>query len=82
MTDGALRLDRLADGWQLIGAGVDRFALVNEYLGYLGDRNYSSQTVRVYGFSLLAFCRWLTAEGIDLEALPQLHEPRRSDRSR
>jgi integrase/recombinase XerD len=69
MTDAELRLDRLADGWQLIGAESDRFALVNEYLGYLADRNYSPQTVRVYGFSLLAFCRWLRAEHIDLDAV-------------
>ena len=38
--------------------------LVNEYLSYLADRNYSPQTVRVYGFALLAFCRWLASEDI------------------
>ena len=69
MSDAELRLDRLADGWQLTGADGDRFALVNDYLGYLADRNYSLQTVRVYGFALLAFCRWLTTENIDLEAV-------------
>jgi len=69
MTDAQLRLDRLADGWELTGAGADRFGLVNDYLGYLADRNYSPQTVRVYGFSLLAFCRWLTEETIDLDAV-------------
>jgi hypothetical protein len=67
VTDGELRLDRIAGGWALAGAEVDRFALVNEYLSYLSDRNYSAQTVRVYGFSLLAFCRWLTSEEVDLE---------------
>lgn len=69
MTNSELRLDRLAAGWELTGADVERFALVNEYLGYLVDRNYSSQTVRVYGFSLLAFCRWLTTEDIELDAV-------------
>jgi integrase/recombinase XerD len=69
VTDEELRLDRMADGWALAGAGVDRFALVNEYLSYLSDRNYSPQTVRVYGFSLLAFCRWLTSEGVELDAV-------------
>lgn len=69
MTDAELRLERLTDNWELIGSDVNRFALVNEYLGYLADRNYSPQTVRVYGFSLLAFCRWLTTEDIDLDAV-------------
>lgn len=67
VTDGELRLDRIAGGWALAGAEVDRFALVNECLSYLSDRNYSPQTVRVYGFSLLAFCRWLTSENVDLD---------------
>ncbi len=69
ITDVDLRLDKLSDGWQLTGAEADRFRLVNDYLSYLSDRNYSSQTVRVYGFSLLAFCRWMTTEDIDLEAV-------------
>ena len=43
---------------------VDRFALVNDYLSYLADRNYSPRTIRTYGFSLLAFCRWLSDEDI------------------
>jgi site-specific recombinase XerD len=69
VTDAELRLDGLADGWGLTGDDVERFTLVNEYLGYLTDRNYSPQTVRVYGFSLLAFCRWLTPQDIDLDAV-------------
>ena len=67
--DVELRLERGADGWILAGGDANRFALVNEYLSYLSDRNYSPQTVRVYGFSLLAFCRWLTKEEIDLDAV-------------
>ena len=54
-------------GWVLAGVDGDRFGLVNDYLGYLVDRNYSPRTVRTYGIGLLAFCRWLTAEGIGLE---------------
>lgn len=46
-----------------------RFALVNEYLGYLADRNYSPRTGRAYGFDLLAFCRWLMNEDIALAAV-------------
>jgi len=64
-----LRLERTADGFALAGAGAERFALVNDYLAYLVDRNYSPRTVRVYGFGLLAFCRWLSSEDIDLDAV-------------
>jgi len=64
-----LRLERHGGGWALAGGAVDQFGLVNEYLGYLADRNYSAQTVRVYGFALLAFCRWLADEGLGLEAV-------------
>ena len=53
-------------GWALVGEGVGRFGLVNEYLGYLADRRYSPRTVRSYAFDLLAFCRWLAAEGVGL----------------
>jgi site-specific recombinase XerD len=42
--------------------------LVDEYLAYLGDRNYSPKTVGAYGFDLLAFCRWLVDEDIELAA--------------
>lgn len=41
----------------IAGAGSSAFITVNEYLGYLNDRNYSPATVRSYGFDLLAFCR-------------------------
>ena len=50
----------------LAGAGADRFEWVNEYLSYLADRNYSPRTLRTYGFGLLAFCRWLSAEDLDV----------------
>lgn len=41
--------------------------LINDYLGYLGDRGYSPRTVRAYAFDLLAFARWLVAEGLAVE---------------
>ncbi len=70
MITGELRLDQSADGaWLLSGPGVDDFALVNEYLGYLADRNYSPRTVRAYGFDLLALCRWLRSEDTGLSAV-------------
>ena len=65
-----LRLVTDGDGvWRLEGPGAERFVLVNEYLGYLADRNYSPRTVRAYGFGLLAFCRWLIESGVELEAV-------------
>src|ERR1017187_3624633 len=64
--DCSLRLEQRDGDWVLAGSGADRFGLVNEYLGYLADRNYSPRTVRSYGFDLLAFCRWLAAERIEM----------------
>jgi site-specific recombinase XerD len=65
----ALRLDRQGDSFRLTGDEAARFELVNDYLGYLADRNYSSRSVRAYGFDLLAFCRWLVDERLDLDAV-------------
>lgn len=56
-----LRLEGCQGRWSLAGPTVETFSLVNDYLGYVADRNYSSATVRAYGFDLLAFCRWLAA---------------------
>jgi site-specific recombinase XerD len=67
--DGSLRLVRRGDGWMLAGAASTGFALVDEYLAYLGDGNYSPRTVRAYGFDLLAFCRWLVNEDLALDAV-------------
>jgi len=52
--------------WVLSGPGAGRYLLVNDYLGYLADRNYSPRTLRAYGYDLLAFCRWLDRVNIDL----------------
>jgi site-specific recombinase XerD len=69
-SNSSLRLELQRDGgWMLAGTGSGEFALVNDYLAYLGDRNYSPRTVRAYGFDLLAFCRWLAAEGVGLGAV-------------
>jgi integrase/recombinase XerD len=64
-----LRLEQVGGRWQLAGPAAEAYGLVNEYLNYLADRNYSSATVRAYGFDLLAFCRWLANEGVSLEAV-------------
>jgi site-specific recombinase XerD len=66
MTDSDLRVDEKDAGWVLAGPAAPRFALVNDFLGYLGDRRYSPKTVRAYSFDLLAFCRWLLDEDTQL----------------
>lgn len=55
------------DGWVLTGADSDEVRLVNDYLGYLGDRHYAPGTRRSYAFDLLAFCRWLVEQEFRLE---------------
>src|ERR1700749_2908105 len=67
--DCRLRLEQRDGGWVLAGPEAGRFGLVNEYLSHLADRNYSPKTLRSYGFDLLAFCRWLHAEQIELAAV-------------
>jgi site-specific recombinase XerD len=65
-----LTVAKLDGQWRIVGDGApDLVALVNDYLGYLGDRHYSPQSVRAYAFALVAFCRWLAVEGIALEAI-------------
>lgn len=64
--DRDLRLEASGGQWLIAGAGSSVVSTVNEYLGYLADRNYATATVRAYGFDLLAFCRWLSAEGLGL----------------
>ena len=67
--DRSLGLEQHDGDWGLAGPDTARFGLVNEYLSYLADRNYSPRTVRAYGFDLLAFCRWLSAEQVELAAV-------------
>jgi integrase/recombinase XerD len=67
--DCLLRLEQRDNGWVLAGPGAESFGLANEYLSYLADRNYSPKTIRSYGFDLLAFCRWLHGEQIEMAAV-------------
>jgi site-specific recombinase XerD len=70
MTDeGGLVVAESDAGWRLAGPAAAGFALVDEYLGYLADRNYSPRTVRAYAFDLLHLCRWLAGEGLGLDAV-------------
>ncbi len=56
--------------WRLTGADQGgSLSAMNEYLGYLADRNYSPRTVRTYGYDLLAFAAWLEASGSTVEAV-------------
>lgn len=64
-----LGLEPVDGAWRLAGPAAGGFGLVNDYLDYLADRNYSPRTVRAYGFDLLAFCRWLITEDIELDAV-------------
>ena len=66
---GELRVDPGDGGWVLSGAGFDGVALVNEFLGYLVDRNYAALTVRAYAFDLLHFARWMVSEGLSIDAV-------------
>jgi integrase/recombinase XerD len=63
-TDTDLWLERDGEYWTLSGPGSPSFSVVNEYLSYLADRNYSPRTVRAYGFDLLNFARWLLASNL------------------
>lgn len=68
-TTQALQAVATDRGWVLAGPGAERFGLVNDFLGYLADRGYSPATVRAYAFDLLAFARWLLAEGLSIDAV-------------
>lgn len=65
----ALRLEERGEEWVLVGDSAARFGLVDEYLSHLLDRNYSRATARGYGYDLLAFCRWLTEQDLELAAV-------------
>src|SRR5664280_1510084 len=53
MTDSTqLRFEQDGERWQLTGTDARRFELVNDYLGYLADRNYSPRPGRAYGYDL------------------------------
>ena len=55
--------------WWLAGVAAPRFSVVNEFLGYVADRRFSPRTARAYAFDLLAFCRWLVDERLDVDGV-------------
>jgi site-specific recombinase XerD len=62
-----LRVERRGDGWVLTGPENEDVRLVNDFLGYLGDRHYAPGTRRGYAFDLLALLRWLAGQDRRLE---------------
>lgn len=69
MTTAELRVEITEGSWRIGGPGADALALINAFLGYLADRNYSTRTVRAYAFDLLHFARWLVSEGLTPDAV-------------
>jgi site-specific recombinase XerD len=69
MSEQSLSAEPVAHGWRLGGVEAEPVSLINEFLGYLADRNYSPRTIRAYAFDLLHFARWLLSEGLALEAV-------------
>lgn len=68
MTDGTgLKVAPVEDGWALVGAVSVDLGLVNDYLGHLAVRHYAPGTRRSYAFDLLALCRWLSQENLQVE---------------
>ena len=61
-------VDCLNGCWRVVAKGATRVELdeVNDYLSYVGDRGYSSHTVRAYAYDLLHFARWLDGEGMSV----------------
>jgi hypothetical protein len=47
MTERSVAFDKHGV-WQLRGTAAEEFGLVNEFLGYLADRNFSPRTCRAY----------------------------------
>ena len=61
------RVEARDDGWVVTGPSAVGLQLVNDYLGYLGDRHYAPGTRRSYAFDLLALCRWLQEQHLRLD---------------
>jgi site-specific recombinase XerD len=61
------RVEARNDGWLLTGPCSVGLQLVNDFLGYLGDRHYAPGTRRSYAFDLLALCRWLEEQHLRLD---------------
>lgn len=64
--EDGLRVKQGDGVWRMVGP-PERVELINAYLTYLADRNYSPRTVRAYAFDLLAFARWLEEERLGMD---------------
>ena len=67
--DTELVAERRDGGWVIAGTGFDGLGAINDFLGYLADRNYAALTVRAYAYDLLHFARWMAGEGLALEVV-------------
>jgi site-specific recombinase XerD len=65
--EGVLRVIGSGGAWRLEGTAAGDCSLVNDYLAYLADRNYSPRTTRAYAFDLLSFSRWLAEDSTGIE---------------
>lgn len=63
-----LRVDRIEGGHRLAGEW-EGIREANAFLGHLAGRNFSTATVRAYAYDLLCFARFLTAQGLGLDAI-------------
>jgi site-specific recombinase XerD len=64
---GYCRVQAVDGDWVVAGPPAAGLRLINDYLGYLADRRYAPGTRRSYAFDLLALCRWLDEEHLQLE---------------
>ena len=62
---GEIRFGERAGRWALSGPGAVSFALMNEFLSYLLDRNYSPRTVRAYAHGLEVDLREADAQALE-----------------
>ena len=70
MDDDGVLLERDGLWWRLRCDSDPALVMqANAYFGYLADRNYSPQTVRSYGYGLLAFHRWLRRAGLSVDGV-------------
>jgi Phage integrase, N-terminal SAM-like domain len=60
------KVDAREDHSGMISPGKTPPARPDRVIEPQADRNYSLRTVRAYGFDLLAFCRWLRDEDVEL----------------
>lgn len=59
---------QLPDGWF---ANTPLSACAQAYIRYLSSRGYAAETIKVYGFGVAQFARWLVRQRLDLTDLDE-----------